>query len=333
MIRRRSFITLLGSAASWPLAARAQQRERVRRIGILQLGSSRSAVPSLFGQSPLEAFKRGLVELGWIEGRNIRFEERWADGNLQLLPIYAAELARLTPDAIFVSNSPTLREMRHATSEIPIVFAAVADPVGQGFVSSLARPGGNITGFASREFGLATKTLELLKKVAPAVDHVAFLYDPQQPAAVGIWAEIEAAAPLLGMQPSKVPVRTAGEIETAIAALARASNGGAYVLASPATDVHGELIATLAQRHRLPVVHEFRYFVEVGGLASYGPDDRDLSRRAASYVDRILRGEKPRDLPVQLPTKFQLVINLKTAKALGLEIPPGVLAIADEVIE
>ena len=332
-MRRREFITLLGGATAWPLVARAQQAQRMRRIGILQLGSSRSAVPSLFGQSTLEAFKRGLVELGWIEGRNIRFEERWADDNFQLLPIYAAELARLTPDAIFVSNSPTLKEMRQATSEIPIVFAAVADPVGQGFVSSLALPGGNITGFASREFGLATKTLELLKKVAPAVDHVTFLYDPQQPAAVGIWAEIEAAAPLLGMQPSKAPVRTAGEIETAIPALARALNGGAYVLASPATDVHGELIATLAKRHRLPVVHEFRYFAEVGGLASYGPDDRDLSRRAASYVDRILRGEKPRDLPVQLPTKFQLVINLKTAKALGLEIPPGILAIADEVIE
>jgi putative tryptophan/tyrosine transport system substrate-binding protein len=331
-MRRRDFIAGLGGAAAWPLAAHGQQSDRMRRIGILQLGSSRTAVRSV-GQIQLEAFKRGLAELGWIEGRNIRFEERWADDNLQLLPIYAAELARLTPDAIFVSNSPTLREMRQATSEIPIVFAAVADPVGQGFVSSLALPGGNITGFVSREFGLATKTLELLKKVAPAVEHVAFLYDPQQPAAVGIWAEIEAAAPLLGMQPSKVPVRTAGEIETAIPALARASNSGVYVLASPATDLHRELIATLAQRHRLPVVHEFRYFVEVGGLASYGPDDDDLSRRAASYVDRILRGEKPRDLPVQLPTKFQLVINLKAAKALGLEIPPGILAIADEVIE
>jgi putative ABC transport system substrate-binding protein len=333
-MQRRSFLTFLGgAAAAWPLTARGQQGDRMRRIGILQLGSSRTADRSLFGPIQLEALKRGLVELGWIEGRNIRFEERWADGNFQLLPIYAAELARLTPDAIFVSNSPTLREMRHATSEIPIVFAGVADPVGQGFVSSLARPGGNITGFASREFGLATKTLELLKKVAPAVDHVTFLYDPQQPAAVGIWAEVETAAPLLGMQPSKVPVRTAGEIETAIPALARASNGGVYVLASPATDLRGELIATLAQRHRLPVVHEFRYFVGVGGLASYGPDDLDLSRRAASYVDRILRGEKPRDLPVQLPTKFQLVINLKTAKALGLDIPPGVLAIVDEVIE
>ena len=333
-MRRRDFITLLGGAAAvWPLATRAQQGDPIRRIGILQLGSSQTTGRSIFGQIPVEAFKRGLAELGWIEGRNIRFEERWADGNLQLLPTYAAELARQTPDAIFVSNSPTLREMRHATSEIPIVFAAVADPVGQGFVSSLAMPGGNITGFVSREFGFATKTLELLKKIAPAVDHVTFLYDPQQPAAVGIWAEIEAAAPLLGMQPSKVPVRTAGEIEAAIPALARASNGGVYVLASPATDLHGELIATLAQRHRLPVVHEFRYFVEVGGLASYGPDDHDLSRRAASYVDRILRGEKPRSLPVQLPTKFQVVINLRTAKALGITIPQALLVAADEVIE
>jgi putative ABC transport system substrate-binding protein len=331
-MQRREFIALLGgTAASWPLGAHAQQAGRMRRIGFFSIGARTDVSgPS---QRRLGAFRRGLAELGWIEGRNLVIDERWADSDAGRLQASAAELVGLRPEVIFVSNSASLAAMRRATGTIPIVFAVVADPVGQGFVSSLAQPGGNITGFAGLEFALATKVLELLKKIAPGVTRVAFMYDPVQPAAAGALAELEAVGASLGVQLSKVPVRNAEEIEREIDVLARAPNGGLFVIASNATALHRELIAALAARHRLPAAYQFRYYVASGGLASYGADDADLSRRAASYVDRILKGEKPADLPVQLPTKFELVLNLKTAKAMGLVLSPEVLALADEVIE
>ena len=333
-MRRRDVITLAAGAATLPLAgpvaARAQQRDRLRRVGILLAASPTDTGSPSYAR--VDAFKRGLAGLGWAEGRNVRFEERWADNDADL-PARAAELARLAPDAIFVHGSPALRAMRRASGDIPVVFAAVADPVEQGFVSSLAHPGGNITGFAIGEFGLVTKALDFLKKLVPSIDRVEFLYDPSQPAAAGTGNEIEAAALSLALRPLKKPVRSREDIEVAIAALAREPNGSLMVVVSPVTDFHRELIAMLAHRHRVPTMYPFRYFVDSGGLASYGPDDGDMIRRAAGYVDRILKGEKPPDLPVQLPTKFELVLNLKTAKAMGLDIPANVLALADAVIE
>jgi putative ABC transport system substrate-binding protein len=328
-MNRREFMTFLGGAAAWPPAARAQQNERVRRIGILTAFSPTDTGTPAYAW--VDAFKRGLAGLGWAEGRNVRFEDRGA-GHDADLPARATELARSAPDVIFVIGSPALRAMRRV-SDIPIVFGAVIDPVEQGFVSSLARPGGNITGFAALELGIVTKQLELLKNLAPSLERVAFLYDPAQPAASGAWDEIEAAAPLLALKPYRVAVRTAEETEGAIAALAREPSSGLFVYPGLATVLYRELIAMLALRHRLPAVYMFRYYVESGGLASYGTDQIDTCRRAASYVDRILRGEKPRDLPVQLPTKFELVLNLKTARAIGLDVPVSVLALADAVIE
>jgi putative tryptophan/tyrosine transport system substrate-binding protein len=260
-------------------------------------------------------------------------EERWANNDPERLRFLAASLAGLRPDLLFVSNSPSLTAIRRATGTIPVVFAVVADPVGQGFVSSLAQPGGNITGFAGGEFEVATKQIELLKKIAPSITRVAFMYDPANPAATGTFAEVEAAATSVGVEVAKMPVRNAGEIEHAIDALAQAADVGLFLYPGPEIALNDELIAATTTRHRLPVVYSFSSFVAVGGLASYGTDDLDLCRRAASYADHILKGEKPADLPVQLPTKFELVINLKTAKAMGLIIPPSLLAIADEVIE
>jgi putative ABC transport system substrate-binding protein len=245
----------------------------------------------------------------------------------------AGQLAALRPDLIYVATSGSLAAVRRTAGTIPIVFSSIADPVGQGFVSSLAQPGGTITGFAAAEFGAATKDLELLKKIAPGVMRVAFMYDPAQPGASGAFAEVEAAAAILGVEVSKTPVRDTGEIERAIDALTQAPNVGLFLFPSPAVAVHQELVVSLAIRHRLPAIQQFRYFPAGGGLASYGPDDLDLARRAASYADRILKGEKPADLPVQLPTKFELVLNLKTARTMGLVIPESVLALADEVIE
>jgi putative ABC transport system substrate-binding protein len=283
----------------------------------------------------LNAFKRGLADLGWIEGRNLAFEERWANNDAARLSAQAAELAALRPELIFVGGSETLAAMRRTTGVIPIVFALVFDPVSQGFVSSLAQPGGNITGFAASEFAIATKSLELLKKIAPGLARVAFAYDPAQPTAAGTFAEIETAAAVLGVEVSKMPARNSKDIEESINALARAPGSGLFVLASAATSLHLEMIPALAIRHRLPAINSGagRRFVASGGLASYGTDDLDICRRAASYADRILKGEKPADLPVQLPTKFELVLNLKTAKAIGLVLSPEVLALADEVIE
>jgi putative tryptophan/tyrosine transport system substrate-binding protein len=320
-MRRRDFILAICGAAALPIAARAQRVESVRRVGIFALPAD-----------AVDAFKKGLADLGWIEGRNIRFEERRPDTNEQF-PLYAAELARLAPDAIYVESSKYLQAMRHATSDIPIVFALVTDPVAQGFVSSLARPGDNITGFAGEEFGVASKQLDLLKKLAPTVQRVAFMYDPSQPNAGGGWAVIETAAPALALHAAKTPVRTPNDIERAIVAVAREPNGGLFVAAGGVTNQHGALIAKLAVQYRLPSMYPYRYFIESGGLASYGNDPVDLSRRAASYVDRILNGEKPRDMPVQLPVSYQFILNLKTAEAIGLDIPSDVLALTDDVIE
>jgi putative ABC transport system substrate-binding protein len=329
-LRRRDFIAGLGgTAAAWPIAARGQQGDRVRRIGWLA-PNHEGAEP---GQSRLNGFKRGLANLGWTQGRNVTFEERWADGDSERLRSLAASLAASRPDLIFVANSSGLAAVRRATGTIPILFAQVADPVGQGFVSSLAQPGGNITGFAGPEFPVATKTLELLKKISPSVTRVTFMYDPGQPAAIGYFAEVEAAGLSLGLELSKAPVRNAGDIERAIGALTQTPNAGLFAYAGPQIALNQELIIALATRHRLPVVHNFRYFVAAGGLAAYGTDDVDLSQRAAAYADRILKGEKPADLPVQLPIKFQLWLNLRTAKAMGLLIPASVVAIADEVFE
>jgi putative ABC transport system substrate-binding protein len=328
-LKRREFITLLGGAATaWPLAARAQQVGPMRRIGWL----STAAKETGSALSRLDAFKRALADLGWIEGRNVVFEERWASNDTERLRSSAVELATLRPDLIFVANSPSLAAVRRATGTIPILFASIADPIGQGFVSSLAQPGGNITGFAGIEFTVVTKQLELLKKIA-RLTRVAFMYDPAQPASAGGFAEAEIAAPSLGLELSRTPVRNAGEIERAIDALAQAPNAGLLLFAGPAITLNQELIVTMTIRYRLPAVQTFRYFVAGGGLASYGNDDVESSRRAASYADRILKGAKPADLPVQLETKFELVLNLKTAKAMGLVIPESVLAIADEVIE
>jgi putative ABC transport system substrate-binding protein len=323
-VKRRTFIAGLGSAAAWPVVVRAQQGDRARRVGILHSGADTGSLV----HAQVDAFKRVLAELGWAEGRNLGFQERWPDNNADL-PIQATQLARLAPDVIFVVGSPALRAMRRASADIPVVFASVADPVEQGFVSSLAHPGGNITGFAVAEFGYTTKQLDLLKKLAPNLERIAFLDDPSQPALAGVWSEMETAAPSLALRALKVPVHNAEEIERAIMTLARQPASGLFV----SVIANSLMIPPLALRHRLPAVYPFRFYVESGGLVSYGPDSTDLYRRAALYVDRILRGEKPRDLPVQLPTKFELVLNLKTAKALGLTVPETILATADEVIQ
>jgi putative ABC transport system substrate-binding protein len=328
-LQRRSFIGGLGAAVIWPRAARAQQPGRVRRIGWLHTGSGLTSP----GRARLDAFKQGLADLGWIGGRNLVFEERWANDDLERLRSSAADLAARRPDLVFVANSPSLVAMRMATGNIPIIFSTIVDPVGQGFVSSLAQPGGNITGFAAHEFALPTKNLELLKKMSPRIRNVAVIYDPTQPTAPGTVAAIEGGAASLSVEITRAPVRSADDIARSINAQARVPEAGLYVVAGPTPASQREQIISLAMRHRLPAVYSLRYFAAEGGLASYGSDDIDQSRRAASYADRILKGEKPADLPVQLPTKFELVLNLKTAKAMGLVLSPEVLALADEVIE
>jgi putative ABC transport system substrate-binding protein len=287
-MRRREFIVGLGSAAMWPVVARAQQSGSVRRVGILTNFTAGSPT-----RAWVDAFKRELAGLGWVEGRDVRFEDREPNNDADL-PAVATELARLAPDAIFVAFSPALRAMRRASADIPIVFAQVGDPVEQGFVSSLAHPGGNITGFAAGEFGIHTKQLDLLKNLAPSLERVALLYDPGQLAASGVWDEMQAAAPSLTLKASRAAVRTAEDIERVITTLAREPNSGVLVSPGRATVGYHEMIAMLALRHRLPAVYNARHYVESGGLISYGPDQIVLFRRAASYVDRILRGEKPR---------------------------------------
>jgi putative ABC transport system substrate-binding protein len=328
-MRRREFITVLGGAAAWPLAARAQQGDRVRRIGVLM----NLAADDPESQGRMIAFMQALQQSGWTNGANVRIDVRWAAADPEAFRRYATELVALAPDIVLASTSPSVVALQQASRVIPIVFANVTDPVGQGFVASLARPGGNATGFSIYEYGVAPKWLELVKEVAPGVRRVAVLRDAALVAGGGLLGAIQGVAPSFGVEVTPLGVRDAGEIERGIIGFAQQSNGGIIVLASPLTAFHREPIIALAAKHRLPAVYPLRFFVTGGGLVSYGPDATDLYRRAASYVDRILRGEKPADLPVQAPTKYDLVINLKTAKALGLEIPATLLARADEVIE
>jgi putative ABC transport system substrate-binding protein len=328
-MRRREFITLLGGAVAWPVEARAQQPERVRRIGVL----SGLAANYPDAQALTAAFLQGLQQLGWTDSRNVQIEYRWGAGNADNIRKYATELAALAPDVIFVTGSASMGAMLQATRTVPIVFAIVPDPVGSGFVNSLSRPGGNATGFMQFEYSLSAKWVELLKEIAPGVTRAAVFWDPAITAGIGQFAIIQSVAPSVGMEVSPVNIRDAAETERAVAAFARQPNGGLIVTASALAQVHRDLIVTLAARHKLPAVYFQRILVTRGGLISYGVDVVDQTRRAAGYVDRILKGEKPADLPVQAPTKYELVINLKTAKALGLTVPPSVLARADEVIE
>jgi ABC-type uncharacterized transport system substrate-binding protein len=329
-LKRREFITLLGGAAvAWPLAARAQQREKMRRIGVLVP----SAADDPEFQARMTAFVQGLAQLGWLDGRNVRIDTRWGVADADRIRKYAAELLALAPDVILAISSAASAPLLQATRTVPIVFATVADPVGAGYVDSLARPGGNATGFILFEYSTAAKWLELLKEIAPHVTRAMVLRESAIAAGPGQFGVIQAAAPSLGVDLRVADVRDAGEIERAVTAFARSSNGGLIVTASGLANVHRDLIIALAARHKLPAVYYERFFVAAGGLISYGPDYIDQYRRAAGYVDRILKGEKPADLPVQAPTKYELVINLKTAKALDIEVPPSLLARADEVIE
>jgi len=329
---RRAFITLLGGAAAasaLPLAARAQQPERMRRIGVLLP----AAADDPEYQARVGAFLQALAQSGWTIGRNLRIDSRWAAGKPDAIHRYAAELAALAPDIILAVGSATAGQLLRATRAAPIVFVLVPDPVGAGYVDSLARPGGNATGFTPFEYSMSGKWLELLKEIAPRVTRVAVLRDSAIAAGIGQFGAIQAVAPSLGMEVKPLDVRDAAEIERAVAAFARSSNAGLILTGSSQATIHRNLIITLAARHKLPAVYFARYFVAGGGLISYGPDLVDQFRRAAGYVDRILKGEKPADLPVQQPTKFELAINLKTAKALGLAVPPALLARADAVIE
>src|SRR6266702_1834389 len=329
MMRRRDFITLLGGAVACPLAARAQQAERVRRVGVLM----NLAADDTEGKARIAAFHQGLQEWGWTIGRNVRIDVRWDTGDADRNRRYAAELVALAPDVILASASAAMAAVQQTSRTVPIVFVNIIDPVGAGYVASLARPGGNATGFTPFEYGLSGKWLELLKQIAPGVTRAAVLRDPAVGAGVGQFAIIQAVAPSFGVELHPIDVRDPGEIEHAVVAFARLPNSGLIIVGAPSVVVHRHLIITLAARHRLPAVYPFAYFIRNGGLISYGPDTVDPYRRAASYVDRILKGEKPADLPVQAPTKYELVINLKTAKTLGLDVPPTVFARADEVIE
>jgi putative tryptophan/tyrosine transport system substrate-binding protein len=330
MMKRREFITLLGGAAvARPLAAGAQQSERPRRVGVLMNVAADDPLSTL----RVSAFAQAMQELGWTVGRNVRIDYRWGQADPDRLRKYAAELVGLAPEVIVSNANPSTTALQQATRNVPIVFVNQVDPIGAGFVESLARPGGNITGFTNFEYGLSAKWLELLKEIAPGVTCAAVLRDPAIAQGIGQFAVMQSAAPPLGIELSPVSVRDAPEIERAIAEFARSSNGGMVVPASGLALLRRDLIISLAVRHKLPAVYFLRAFVKQGGLISYGANSIDPHRRAAGYVDRILKGEKPSDLPVQAPTKFELVINLTTAKALDLTVPPTLLARADEVIE
>ena len=328
-MRRREFITLISGAAAWPLAARAQQPSAMRRVGILLP----AAADDRDFQTWVGAFLQALAQLGWTIGNNVRIDIRWATTNAAEIRRHAAELAALAPDVILASGTSTVGPMLQATRTAPIVFPTVVDPVGAGFVDSLARPGGNATGFLAFEYSLGGKWLELLKQIEPGVTRVAILRDPTIPSGTGQFGVIQAVAPSLGVDASPINMRDAAEIERAVAAFARSPNGGLILTASGKAFLHHKLVITLAARHKLPAVYYERSYIAAGGLISYGPNRIDQFRLAAGYVDRILKGEKPADLPVQAPTKYELAINLKTAKALGLNVPQTVLARADEVIE
>ena len=330
MMKRRAFITLLGgAAAAWPLAASAQQGELMPRIGVLTSFASDDPAE----QTYILAFTQALAQSGWIDGRNARIDIRWGAGDPERIRRYAAELVALAPSVVLTVSSAATGPLLQATRTVPVVFVEVAEPVGAGFVETLARPGGNATGFMLFEYGIGAKWLELLKEIAPGVKRVAFLQDPAIAAGPGQFGAMQALAPSLGVEVRPIKVRDAGEIEHAMTALARPANGGLIVPAAAAQRVPRDVIIKLAAQHRLPAVYSGRDFVTLGGLMSFGPDRVDQYRRAAAYVDRILKGEKPADLPVQAPVKYELVINLKTAKELGLELPATVLARADEVIE
>jgi putative tryptophan/tyrosine transport system substrate-binding protein len=327
-MRRRAFILAIGGAAAWPLGASAQQSERMRRIGVLFSYAANDPQ----AQVRIAAFMQELQKLGWTDGRDVRIEYRWA-GNADETRKYAAELVALGPDVILTTGSLAFEPVLQATRTVPIVFVILADPVGAGYVTSLARPGANATGFTPWEYGIGVKWLELLKQIAPGVTRAAVIRDPTITAGIGLWGAIQSVAPSFGVELIPIGMRDDGEIERDLTALARAPNGGLILTGSPLAVTHRDLIIALAARHKLPAVYYERYFVAAGGLMSYGADLIDQYRRAATYVDRILKGEKPGDLPVQAPTKYELVINLKTAKALGLDVPPTLLARADEVIE
>jgi putative ABC transport system substrate-binding protein len=328
-MRRREFLGVLaGAVAVLPRVARAQQGERVRRVGVLMPFTANDSE----AQARNALFEQSLRELGWMVGRDLQIDYRWPGGEAASIRRDAAELVALAPDVIMTVGSLTMGPMQQATQTIPIVFVNLADPVGAGFVQSLARPGGNATGFTNYEYSMSGKWVELLKQIAPNVKRVAILRDPTSAAGIGQFSAIQSAAQSLGVNLTPVSVRDAGEIERGVAAFARSDNGG-LIVTSGGTAFRRDLIIGLASRHKLPAVYPFRYYAKDGGLITYGPDPSDSVRHAAAYVDRILKGEKPADMPVQAPTTYELVINLKTAKALGLTVPPSLLARADEVIE
>ena len=328
-MKRREFIGLIGGAATvWPLAARSQQDPHIKLIGVL---SSSAATPAL--KARLEVFLQAMLQLGWSAGRNARFDIRWGEGDPDIIRKQTEDLVALAPDIIFVSGSSALAPLQQATRKVPIVFTTVVDPVGAGYVASLAQPGGNITGFMLFEYGISGKWLELLKQILPGMKRTAVLRDPAIASGIGQFAIIQSVAPSLGVDVIPFGVATATEIERSITTFAGAQNGGLILTASALSVTHGDLIIELTARHKLPAIYTTRDYVVRGGLISYGPDLIDQQKRAASYVDRILKGEKPADLPLQAPTKYELVINLKTAKALGLNLSPALVARADEVIE
>jgi putative ABC transport system substrate-binding protein len=329
-VRRRQFLTLLGGAAAWPFAARAEQPERVRRIGVLMA----YAESDREGQAWIAAFREGLQKIGWAEGRNTRIELRWAADDVETMQRFAKELVAQQPDLILTQNTPTTAAMLRQTRSIPIIFGLVSDPVGSGFVASFSRPGGNVTGFVNFEGSVGGKWLELLKESAPRTNRVAFLFNPTTaPFATYYLDSFKAAARTLAVEAITAPVRDVAQLESAVVALAREPNGGVIVMPETFLNVNRMEVVSLAARQHLPAVYPFRFFAELGGLLSYGTEPVNNFWRAASYVDRILKGEKPATLPVQAPTKYELVINLKTAKALGLEVPQTLIARADEVIE
>ena len=328
-MRRRDFLGVLGGAAAWPLAVRAQQADGMRRIGVLLPANA----SDMKFQIQVQAFEQELKKFGWIIGRNVQIETRWATANDAEIRRNAAELVAIKPDVILAHGSSTVGPMQQATQTIPIVFPVAGDPVAAGFVESLARPGGNITGFSTFEYSIGAKWLELLKQIAPRLTQAAVLQQPGLPAVLGQFGAIQSAAPSLGVEVKPINVHDAASIESGVATFARGANGGMIVTGGALPQRHRDLIIDLAARHKLPTVYFERSFVSAGGLVSYGANETDQYRLAAGYVDRILRGEKPADLPVQAPTKYELVVNLKTAKTLGLTIPQTVLAIADEVIE
>ncbi len=328
-LRRREFLGAIGGGlVTWPFAARAQQPNRMRLIGVLQ-GTADDAQAKV----RFSAFQQELQQLGWTDGHNVRFNHRWGEGNADVMRRQAAELVALAPDVILTTGGHATELMLKATRTVPVVFTVVPDPVGSGLVARLSRPGGNATGFMQFEYSLSGKWLELLKQIAPGVTRAAVLRDPTVTAGIGQFAVIQAVAPSVGVEVSPIDTNNAAEIEPAVSDFAREPNGGLIATASASGATQRELIVSLAAQHKLPAVYFTRDNVSVGGLISYGADFTDMYRRAASYVDRILKGEKPADMPVQAPTKYDLVINLKTAKALGLTVPPSLLARADEVIE